>query len=281
MGDIDNLDFIINKNYKAIKQYIDELEVKYNKFELEESELINTARVLKKDERKNIQALSEKILRNVEKKKEELERTKRLYEFDKKFGKFSYIAGVDEVGRGPLAGPIVAAAVILNLNYGDEKDLILKINDSKKLSPKLREELADKIKSKAVSYNIAVIDNDEIDKKGIAWCNNEVFVRACENLSIKPELVLSDGYAIKNFNMYNEFVIKGDTKSANIAAASIIAKVYRDKLMEELAKVYPNYGFENHVGYGTEEHISAIKKYGICKIHRKSFLKNILSLDDK
>lgn len=281
MDSRNEFDDIIKQSYKIIKQYIDDIEIQYKSNQIDENEIMHFIDILKKDERKNIQALGNKILRNVEKEKEEISRTKKMYEFDKSFGEYKYIAGVDEVGRGPLAGPIVAAAVILDLDYKSEKDLIMKINDSKKLSPKVREELANIIKSKAISYNIAVIDNEEIDKKGIAWCNNEVFIRACRNLKVKPELVLSDGYGIKNFDILNEFVIKGDTKSANIAAASIVAKVYRDKLMEEEAKVYPNYGFENHVGYGTEEHVNAIKKYGICKIHRKSFLKNILCEDNQ
>jgi ribonuclease HII len=180
------------------------------------------------------------------------------------------------VGRGPLAGPIVAASVILNLNYLHDRDLILGIKDSKKLSAKAREHLSDIIKSCAVSYSISELDNGSIDNYGISWCNNEVFKIAVSNLKVNPSLILSDGYAIKNISIRNEFVIKGDEKSASIACASIIAKVYRDNLMKQYAEVYPQYGFGENAGYGTEYHIEALKKYGPCKIHRMCFLKNIL-----
>ena len=198
-----------------------------------------------------------------------------MYDFDKSFGDFNIIAGVDEVGRGPLAGPIVSCAVVLDLNVLDEQ-LLLWINDSKKLNEKKREELAEIIKEKALAYHIASCDSEEIDKIGIGVCNNAVFLEATNSLQIKPDLVLSDGYTIKGIDIPNKSVIKGDTKSANIAAASIVAKVYRDKLMKEYAVKYPYYAFEENVGYGTSKHIDGIKEYGPCKIHRMSFLKNIL-----
>lgn len=200
-----------------------------------------------------------------------------MYSFDIKYLKSKYIAGVDEVGRGPLAGPIVAAAVILNLEIMNDNDLILGIKDSKKLSSKDREELSSIIKNKAICYNISLLDNVSIDTNGITWCNNMVFKMAVNGLNIKPNFVISDGYRIKDINIENDYAIKGDEKSASIACASIIAKVYRDNLMKKYAKLYPQYGFDLNSGYGTREHIKAIKEYGICKIHRKSFLKNILS----
>lgn len=184
------------------------------------------------------------------------------------------ICGIDEVGRGPLAGPIVSAAVILDSS--DLDDIILYINDSKKLSEHKREELSEIIKEKALSYSISMCDSKEIDEKGIGYCNNDVFIKACEGLSIKPDLVLSDGYLIKNFNGENKHVIKGDTKSACIACASIIAKVYRDNIMKEYHKKYPQYDFEKNVGYGTKTHVDALKEVGPTEIHRMSFLKNIL-----
>ena len=198
-----------------------------------------------------------------------------MYNFDKGFGNYTYIAGVDEVGRGPLAGPIVACAVILDLN-ALEDDLILWLNDSKKLSEKKREELAKEIKEKALAYYIAEKTNAEIDEKGIAYCNNNIFLEACTLIDIKPDLVLSDGYLVKGIDIENKSVIKGDAKSASIAAASILAKVYRDNLMKEYSKEYPYYSFEENAGYGTTKHIEGIKEFGPSDIHRMSFLKNIL-----
>lgn len=231
---------------------------------------------MKNDTRGNIRKLGDSILKSINNREREIERVRKLYDFDNSFGHYNLIAGVDEVGRGPLAGPIVAAAVILNLKE-DLSGLILGINDSKKLSSKVRKELSEIIKDKAISYSIVEISSDEIDDLGISYCNNKAFKECCNLLKYQPDLVLSDGYSIKDFSIKNEYVIKGDTKSANIACASIIAKVYRDNLMEKYSNIYPQYGFENNVGYGSQQHIDAIKTYGICPIHRKSFLKNILN----
>jgi ribonuclease HII len=227
------------------------------------------------DKRKNVLALKNKIQRELDIYLNEVQRVKAMYEFDKSFGDYRYIAGVDEVGRGPLAGPIVACCVMLDLNVLD-KYLILYLNDSKKVKESKREELSKIIKEKAISYHIAVSSNEEIDEKGIAFCNNKVFLDSCNLMSIKPDLVLSDGYLVKNIQIENKSVIKGDTKSACIAAASIVAKVYRDALMKEYAKEYPNYYFENNVGYGTSKHIEALKMHGKCHIHRNSFLTKLL-----
>lgn len=265
---------ISNLKMKDIKFYTDYL--KKNYFHIEKDRLGKVLECLNRDGRKNVQLLAQSLSKFSVKQENELARVKSMYSFDKNFGNYVYIAGVDEVGRGPLAGPIAAGSVVLNLRSHDFKDLLLGIKDSKKLSHDTRERLSKLIKVKSISYNISVINNAEIDERGIAWCNNEVLRRAASGLKIAPDLVLSDGYAVKNLNIENEFVIKGDAKSASIACASIIAKVYRDNLMQEYAKIYPQYGFERNSGYGTEEHIEAIKKYGICKIHRKSFLKNIL-----
>lgn len=235
-----------------------------------EYELIS--RVLISDDRKNVRALGSLVEKQLRNYKAEIERVNKLYDFDRSHGNI-VIAGVDEVGRGPLAGPIVAAAVVLDLN---SEDLILKINDSKKLTKEVREELSVIIKEKAVSYSITIKTNKEIDEKGIGFCNNEIFKEAIYNLQVKPDMILSDGYTIKGFDLKNEAVIKGDTKSASIACASIIAKVYRDNLMEEYSKIYELYGFDKNVCYGTKEHIDALIKYGSCEIHRESFLRNIL-----
>lgn len=263
-----------NLNFKNIKDYADFLKDQY--FDTKKEKFFKIIETLDNDSRKNVKNLSASLNKFVVKKEEEINRVKGMYEFDKKFSRCLFIAGTDEVGRGPLAGPIVAAAVILNLNYKSDKDLILGIKDSKKLSPVSRERLDKVIKSKALDFNIALINNMKIDERGISWCNNEVLKKSVNGLKIQPDLVLSDGYAVKNLNLDNEFIIKGDAKSASIACASIIAKVYRDKLMKEYSKKYPNYGFENNAGYGTQEHIESIKKYGVCKIHRMCFLKNII-----
>jgi ribonuclease HII len=270
---IQNID---KMKYSQIKERISSLRVETSRGAIDLEQLMEAASVLEKDDRKNVRTLGENTLKFIDKQKTEILRVTNMYNFDKSFGKFKLIAGVDEVGRGPLAGPIVSAAVILNQDAVNHKDIILGVNDSKKLSSKVREELACIIREKAIAYSISSLDHNSIDSNGIAWCNNEVFKMAIKGLKITPELVLSDGYPIKNFNVKNMHVIKGDAKSASIACASIIAKVYRDKLMEEYGQLYTYYNFEGNSGYGTEEHIRAIKKYGPCKIHRMSFLKNIV-----
>jgi len=270
-----NLKNIVNCKYDEIKKLVFEIKKQYLIDELS-LDLDIFIGILKNDSRKNVQGLGLSLTKTIEKKQKEIHRIKGMYEFDKSFGTYKYIAGVDEVGRGPLAGPIVAAAVILDLNLINDADLLLGIKDSKKLSKKARTKLAVIIKDKAICYNIALISNEDIDTRGIAWCNNEVFKLACKGLKLLPNMVLSDGYPIKNFDLENRYAIKGDEKSISIACASIIAKVYRDELMDEYSKVYDKYGFENNSGYGTQQHIDAIKLVGTCKIHRNSFLKNIM-----
>ncbi|WP_206869610.1 ribonuclease HII [Clostridium zeae] len=238
-------------------------------------ELSELANILSGDKRKNVLALAKKIETSIQKEEAEYNRVRAMYMFDKQFSNFRYVAGVDEVGRGPLAGPIVGAAVILDLN--NLGDIILGIKDSKALSEQRREELDVIIREKALAYSITVCDNKQIDTLGIAHCNNKIFLDACRTLPIEPQLVLSDGYPVRNLNKPNKFVIKGDAKSASIACASIIAKVYRDRLMKEYDLIYPGYGFKDNVGYGTQKHVDAIHEIGTCEIHRMSFLNNILS----
>lgn len=261
-------------NFSSLKFYASYLKESF--FKVEKEKIYKVTEVLAHDSRKNVQALADSLNKFLLKQENEINRVKEMYSFDRSFGNYIYLAGVDEVGRGPLAGPIAAASVVLNLKYKEDTDLILGIKDSKKLSPKHREELAEIIKERTIAYNIALINNNEIDERGIAWCNNEVLRRAVKGLKVPPDIALSDGYAVKNLNIHNEFIIKGDAKSASIACASIIAKVYRDNLMKEYSKLYPLYGFDNNAGYGTNEHVKAIKEYGVCKIHRMSFLKNII-----
>lgn len=230
---------------------------------------------LEADKRKNVLSLAEKLNKELQAYIKEIDRVRAMYAFDKSFGEYKHIAGVDEVGRGPLAGPIVACCVMLDLNVLDD-ELILYLNDSKKLKESKREELAEIIKEKAICYYIAECSNYEIDEIGIGVANNKVFLDSCNLLSVKPDLILSDGYLVKGIQIENKSVIKGDTKSACIAAASIVAKVYRDNLMKEYAKKYPHYDFENNAGYGTAKHMDAIKQFGKCEIHRNSFLKKLM-----
>lgn len=184
---------------------------------------------------------------------------------------YRFIAGVDEAGRGPLAGPVYAAAVIL------PEDVRLDgINDSKKLSPKKREELFEEITEKAVAYAVFSADEKQIDEINILRATHMAMNGAVSRLSQKPDYVIIDGNSISGMEIPHETVVKGDSKSISIAAASILAKVSRDRYITKMAELYPEYQFEKHKGYGTKEHVEAILKYGASPIHRKTFLKKIL-----
>ena len=180
---------------------------------------------------------------------------------------FKYICGIDEAGRGPLAGPVVVASVIMPRN-----SMIEGVNDSKKVSEKKREKLYDLILDEAISYGIGIIDQKEIDEINILNATKKGLTKSINELKVKPDLILVDALThIDTNGIPYESIIKGDAKSYSIAAASIIAKVTRDRIMREWDKIYPQYGFEKHKGYGTSAHISAIKEYGLCPLHRKSF----------
>lgn len=206
-------------------------------------------------------------------KEDEFKRLEKMSEYEKRLRDkgFSSIAGVDEAGRGPLAGPVCAAAVIL-----PEGIYIEGLNDSKKLSEKKREELYDIIINSAVSYNIEMVSEKVIDEINILQATYLAMNRAVEGLEVKPDYVLIDGNRIENMKIAHETVIKGDSKSVSIAAASILAKVTRDRYICKLADKYPEYNFQKHKGYGTAEHREAILKYGPCELHRRTFLKKIL-----
>ena len=181
-----------------------------------------------------------------------------------------YIAGVDEVGRGPLAGPVVCAAVIMPL---EEDALVIGVDDSKKLSEKKREQLAEEIKSRALCYTIIEIDEKTIDEINILEATKLGMREALLKLEIQPDVVLTDGNMTLDIPFPQHSVIHGDALSYSIGAASIVAKVYRDHMMDEYAKVYPEYLFEKNKGYGTAAHIQAIKEVGLCPIHRRTFTK--------
>ena len=182
-----------------------------------------------------------------------------------------YIAGVDEVGRGPLAGPVVCAAVIMPI---EDSELVIGVDDSKKLSAKKREELAEQIKQKALCYTIIEIDEKTIDEINILQATRLGMKKAVETLAITPQTVLTDGNMTLDISLPQKSIIKGDALCYSIGAASILAKVYRDNLMDEYAKSYPHYAFEQNKGYGTAAHIQGIKEYGLCPIHRRTFTKN-------
>ena len=185
---------------------------------------------------------------------------------------FNYICGIDEAGRGPLAGPVVVASVIM-----PRDSMIEGVNDSKKVSEKKREKLYDQILEEAISYGVGIVGQDEIDDINILNATKKGLTMSIDELEVKPDLILVDALNhIETKGIPYESIIKGDAKVYSIAAASIIAKVTRDRIMRQWDEIYPQYGFERHKGYGTAAHIAAIKEYGLCPIHRRSFTKNFV-----
>lgn len=203
-----------------------------------------------------------------EKLEQEHARLERMKEYERKYEGYSIVCGIDEAGRGPLAGPVVAAAAVL------PKDAtILWLNDSKKLSEKRREELFQEIQEKAVTYGVGVVSPAVIDEINILQATYEAMRQAVSALSSEPDILLNDAVIIPGIDEKKQVkIIKGDAKSVSIAAASILAKVTRDRMMGEYDKLYPEYGFAQHKGYGTRAHMDAIREFGVCPIHRRSFL---------
>ena len=223
------------------------------------------------DSRTSVQGMVKKAIKNLDKYNMELARIEKMKEYERKYCEYEYICGIDEVGRGPLAGPVVAGAVIL------PKDCtILYVNDSKKLSEKKREELYDIIMDQAVSVGLGFVDNNRIDEINILQATYEAMRQAIGKLSVKPDLLLNDAVTIPEVLIKQVPIIKGDAKSISIAAASIVAKVTRDRMMTELSDCYPEYDFAQNKGYGSAKHIEAIKKYGPTPIHRRSFISNFI-----
>ena len=207
-------------------------------------------------------------------KEKEIERLEKLKEIEKDLylKGFNKVCGIDEAGRGPLAGPVVVAAVVMR------KDSFIEgVNDSKKVSEKKREKLYEEITSTALSWGVAIIDQKEIDDINILNATKKGLTEALMQLSEKPDIILVDALTgIDTLGIPYQSIIKGDAKSYSIAVASIIAKVTRDRIMRQWDEIYPEYGFEKHKGYGTKAHIEVIKRDGICPIHRKSFVKNFI-----
>ena len=224
-----------------------------------------------RDERAGVQALLAKAKKRMQDYQKELDRTEKMKEYENQYSSFSYICGIDEVGRGPLAGPVVAGAVILPKNCN-----ILYLNDSKQLTEKKREELYEEIMEKAVSTGLGFVSPERIDEINILQATYEAMREAVGKLRPAPDILLNDAVTIPGISVKQVPIIKGDAKSVSIAAASIIAKVTRDRLMVQYDSVFPEYGFAANKGYGAKAHIDALKKFGPTPIHRRSFIKNFL-----
>lgn len=239
-------------------------------------ELPEQIKQFEEDSRKGVQTALVSFRKKYEKYQQELARLEEILTYERGLWEAGYdlVAGIDEVGRGPLAGPVVAAAVIL-----PKECKIEGVNDSKKLSAKKREELYDIILEKAVSYGIGVVSNERIDEINILQATYEAMREALSQLKPKAEYILADAVTIPMVSTPQRGIVKGDAKSMSIGAASIVAKVYRDRMMEAYEEVYPGYGFASNKGYGAAEHIEGIRKQGITPIHRRTFVKNFLPQD--
>ena len=236
-----------------------------------DSELPLFIQTYKTDERAGVQALVAKAKKRQEALEKEILRTEEMKRFEKEYESCGYICGIDEVGRGPLAGPVVASAVILPKDCN-----ILYINDSKKLSEKKREELYEIIMQEAVAVGIGYATHKRIDEINILQATYEAMREAISKLAVKPDILLNDAVTIPQVDIQQVPIIKGDAKSISIAAASIVAKVTRDRLMVEFDKVYPEYHFADNKGSGSAVHIEALKIVGPSPIHRQSFIGNFI-----
>ena len=253
-----------------MSESIGQINEKYKKASNTE-ELQNFIGLYSGDERSGVQKLVSGARKQIEDFEKEIARTESLKVFEKQYEDVGYVCGIDEVGRGPLAGPVYAAAVVL------PKDCkILYLNDSKKLTAKKREELYDIIMKEAVSVGIGFRSNERIDEINILQATFEAMRDAVNNLSVTPAVLLNDAVTIPGLPMKQVPIIKGDAKSVSIAAASIVAKVTRDRLMEKLDGEYPGYDFASNKGYGSAAHIEALKQYGPTPIHRRSFIGNFI-----
>ncbi len=201
-----------------------------------------------------------------------LQELKKIEEDIYEHGNVKYICGIDEAGRGPLAGPVVVASVVM-----PRDSMIEGVNDSKKVSEKKREKLYDEIIENAISYSVGIVDQKEIDRVNILNATKAGLTESVKGLKVRPDIILVDALkGIDTCGVPYESIIKGDAKCYSIAAASIIAKVTRDRIMRQWHEIYPEYNFIQHKGYGTAAHIAAIKEYGLCPLHRRSFVKNIV-----
>lgn len=253
-----------DKSVKDIKEIIENLEV---------DRYLEYIDILRSDERKSVQNIALKLAKRLDAIRKEEERLELINTFENEgySNGYTYIGGIDEAGRGPRAGPVVAAVVVFKPGTK-----IAGINDSKKLSEAKRDELFNIIKAQALDYGIGIVNNEEIDEYNILNATYMAMKKAINCLKNTPDYLLIDAATIPGIEVAQKPIIKGDSKSISIAAASILAKVTRDSLMYQYDDIYPEYGFKGHKGYGTKEHYEAIEGNGITPIHRKSFLKNIL-----
>ena len=228
----------------------------------------------KEDRRSGVVALVEKAEKRIHSFELEKKRTLNMNFFENQQPEYSIICGIDEVGRGPLAGPVVAGAVILR-----KEDPIWYLNDSKKLSAAKREELYEEIINRSLSYGLGYVSSERIDEINILQATYEAMRQAIHNLSVKPDILLNDAVTIPGVLTRQVPIVKGDAKSVSIAAASILAKVTRDRLMEQYDVIFPEYGFASNKGYGSMAHIEALKKYGPTPIHRRSFIGNFITIN--
>ena len=236
-----------------------------------ENELPELINIYGADERNGVKTLISKAQKQLAAFEKERQRTESLKVYEREYESYGYVCGIDEVGRGPLAGPVVAGAVIL-----PKDSQILYLNDSKQLSEKKREELYDVIMEQAVACGIGYASPERIDEINILQATYEAMREAISNLKVSPDILLNDAVTIPEVQIKQVPIIKGDAKSVSIAAASIIAKVTRDRLMVQYDNVFPEYGFASNKGYGAQAHIEALKKYGPTPIHRRSFIKNFV-----
>jgi ribonuclease HII len=248
---------------------INEIKIEFEVTPLEQlDEILDKYR---NDARTGVKKIIKKYESEKVKLQEEKIRTENMKIYETKYKEYSYICGIDEVGRGPLAGPVVASAVILPKDCS-----ILYINDSKQLTEKKREELFDQIMEQAIAVGVGSIPPGKIDEINILQATYEAMRQAISNLTVIPDLLLNDAVTIPGIAIKQVPIIKGDEKSISIAAASIIAKVTRDRLMTAYDKIFPQYGFAGNKGYGSKEHIEALKKFGPSPIHRNSFINNFI-----
>ena len=247
---------------KEIREILDRAEI---------SELAAVMEPFRSDERAGVVKLLASGDKKLARYQQELERLDQMRSYERTYSSYQAICGVDEAGRGPLAGPVVAGAVIL-----PEDCQILYLNDSKQLSESRREALYDEIMEKAVAANVGVVGPGRIDEINILQADYEAMRIAIAGLKVAPDILLNDAVTIPGLAMPQISIIKGDAKSVSIAAASILAKVTRDRMMQQYDEMYPEYGFASNKGYGSAVHIEAIRKYGPCPIHRRSFIGNFI-----
>ncbi len=254
----------------VIKMTIDSIRKEFQA--LSENELEIFIEKYENDERQGVQKMILSCRKRIEKAAMEAKRLENMLIYEKKYYETcDYICGIDEAGRGPLAGPVVAGAVILPKGLK-----IPYLNDSKQLSEKKREELYDVIMEKAISVGVGIISPERIDEINILQATYEAMREAVGKLAYRPEVLLNDAVIIPELPIPQEKIIKGDAKSLSIAAASVIAKVTRDRMMKAYHELFPEYGFDKHKGYGSKEHIEMIQKIGPCAIHRRSFLTHFI-----